>query len=324
MNRVAALRSGPARSGLGVAAIFLASLAGISFAAIFVRLALPAPPVVTGLYRMLFATLLLGAWLLFRRERPAFRPGAAAAALAAGACLGLDLAMWHTSIVLTSVAMATLLVNTTPLYVGLWAALVERVRFEARFLLGALLALAGTGLLLGFPRASGEDWRGAALALAAALCYAGYLLLVRAARRESGDGTGAGTVPLLFLTSASATATLAVAAGLRGDPFAGFPAHAWGAMLGAAVLSQLGGQMGVIWSLRWLPATVTSVALLAQPVGTALLGWWLLGEPIAAIEATGGAAVLAGIALASRSALTRTSAPSTRERSPACPSRPSS
>ena len=127
-------------------------------------------------------------------------------------------------------------------------------------------------LLLGLPHGSAGDVRGAALALAAALCYAGYLLLMRAARR------GTETLPLLLLTSTSATATLGLAAALRGDAFAGFPAHAWASMLGAAVLSQLGGQMGVIWSLRYLPATVTSVALLAQPVGTALLGWWLLGR----------------------------------------------
>jgi drug/metabolite transporter (DMT)-like permease len=278
-----------------VAPIFLASLVGISLAAIFVRLALPAPPVVTGFYRMLFATLLLGAWLLLRGERPSYRGGAALASAVAGACLGLDLALWHTSIVLTSVAMATLLVNTTPFYVGLWAALVERVRFAPRFLLGALLAFSGTLLLLGIPRGSPEDLRGAALALGAAVAYAGYLLLMRAARR------GTQTVPLLFLTSASATATLGLAAAARGDAFAGFPAQAWASMLGAAVLSQLGGQMGVIWSLRYLPATVTSVALLAQPVGTALFGWWLLGEAIGGVEALGGTAVLAGIVLASRS-----------------------
>jgi drug/metabolite transporter (DMT)-like permease len=264
-----------------------------------VRLALPAPPVTTGFYRMLFATLLLGAWLALRRERVPFRGRAAVVAVAAGVFLGLDLAMWHTSIVLTTVAMATLLVNTTPLYVGLWAALVERVRFEARFLLGALLALAGTVLLLGVPQTGAGDLRGAALALAAALCYAGYLLLMRDARR------GTATAPLLFLSSASATATLGLAAAVRGDAFAGFSAGSWGAMLGAAVLSQLGGQMGVVWSLRYLPATVTSVALLAQPVGTALLGWWLLGEAITSLEALGGGVVLAGIALASRTALAR-------------------
>ena len=277
--------------------VFLASLLGISFAAIFVRLALPAPPVTTGFYRMLFATLLVGIWLAVRREPVSFSRRAALGGVAAGVCLGLDLAMWHTSIVLTTVAMATLLVNTTPLYVGLWAALVERVRFETRFLLGALLALAGTVLLLGLPQAGTGDVRGAALALAAAVCYAGYLLLMRAARHA------VATAPLLFLTSASATVTLGVAAALRGDAFSGFSVHSWGAMLGAAVLSQLGGQMGVIWSLRYLPATVTSVALLAQPVGTALLGWWLLGEAITGVEALGGAVVLAGISLASRSSL---------------------
>jgi drug/metabolite transporter (DMT)-like permease len=282
-----------------VALIFLASLVGISFAAIFVRLALPAPPVVTGFYRMLFATLLLAAWLAVRREPVRLRRRAALGGVAAGVFLGLDLAMWHTSIVLTTVAMATLLVNTTPLYVGLWAALVERVRFEARFLLGAALALAGTVLLLGLPQAGAGDLRGAALALAAALCYASYLLLVRAAR------LGTGTAPLLLVTSGSATATLGLAAALRGDAFSGFPGSAWASMLGAAVFSQLGGQMGVIWSLRYLPATVTSVALLAQPVGTALLGWWLLGEAITGIEAIGGGVVLAGIALASRTALAR-------------------
>jgi drug/metabolite transporter (DMT)-like permease len=193
--------------------------------------------------------------------------------------------------------MATLLVNTTPVYVGLWAHFVERERFEARFVVGALLALAGTLLLLGLPHGDAGDARGAALSLIAAICYAGYLLLMRSARR------GSETLPLIFLSSAASTLTLGVAALVGGDPFRGFPPHAWAAMLGAAVLSQLGGQMGVIWSLRYLPATVTSVALLAQPVGSTLLGWWLLGETITRLEALGGAIVLAGIALASQSAV---------------------
>jgi drug/metabolite transporter (DMT)-like permease len=55
-----------------------------------------------------------------------------------------------------------------------------------------------------------------------------------------------------------------------------------------------------VWALRYLPATLASVALLAQPVGTALLGWWILGEPLSAPQTAGGAAVLAGIALAAQ------------------------
>ncbi len=53
-----------------VVLILLAGVTGISFAAIFVRLALPAPPVVTGFYRMLMATGILSVWflLLFSRK----------------------------------------------------------------------------------------------------------------------------------------------------------------------------------------------------------------------------------------------------------------
>jgi drug/metabolite transporter (DMT)-like permease len=71
-------------------------------------------------------------------------------------------------------------------------------------------------------------------------------------------------------------------------------------MAGAALVSQLGGVFGIVWALRNLPATVASGALRAQPVGTALLGWWILGEALTLPQAAGGITVLIGIALASR------------------------
>ena len=269
---------------------------GISFAAIFVRLALPAPPVVTGFYRMLFATALVGAWLALRRRPLALPRRSALAALASGLCFGTDLALWNTAIVHTSVATATLLVNTTPVHIGLYAALVLHQALDRRFVAGAALALAGSALLLGISWEDVDDTRGALLALAAALFYAGYLLLMTSARRE-GEA-----LPALFLASLGATGVLGVYALLGGDPFGGFPASSWAAMAGAAVVSQIGGVMGIVWALRFLPATVASVALLAQPLGTALLGWLLLGEAISSFQGLGGAAVLAGILLASRSA----------------------
>lgn len=299
-----------------VALAFLAGIAGISFAAIFVRLALPAPPVVTGFHRMLFATAAMAAWVLVARRAGAAPIGrrAALAALASGACFGTDLALWHTSIVLTSVATATLLVNTTPLYVGLWARVVLGERLSPRFALGALLALAGAALLLGISRDDLERMQGALLALAAALFYTGYLLFMKAAR-ERGDAA-----PALLLSNLGATAVLGLYALAGGQPFSGFPWSSWAAIAGAAGVSQLGGVFAIVWALRYLPATVASVALLAQPVGTALLGWWLLGEALTLPQVAGGAAVLAGIALASRGS----AAAATTGRSAEDPSTPSS
>jgi drug/metabolite transporter (DMT)-like permease len=273
---------------------------GISFAALFVRWALPAPPVVTGFYRMLFAGLLLSAGLVATRRPVRWRGRAALYAAGSGLCFGTDLALWHTSIVETSVALATLLVNTTPLYVGLYAIAVLRESLDRRFTTGAGLALLGTVVLLGVPEEGPGQLKGAALALLAAVFYAGYLLLMRAARQEGVDAVSA-----LFLMTASAAAALGVYGLIGGDAFRGFPASSWAAMLGAAFLTQIGGVMGIIWALRFLPATIASVALLAQPVGTAILGWLLLGEAIGPVPMLGGATVLTGIALASRSAVPR-------------------
>ena len=306
-----------------VAIAFLAGVVGISFAAIFVRLALPAPPVTTGFYRMLFASAALLAWPGLRGRALGLEPRAALLALAAGGCFGADLALWHTSIVKTSVAMATLLVNTTPIPIGLWALVVLRQRLAPSFVVGAGLAIAGCVLLLGISRDDLERAQGALLALGASLFYAGYLLLIKAARGRGDAG------PTLLLANLGSTAVLGLAAVAGGDALHGFPARSWAAIAGAALVSQLGGVTAIVWALGYLPATVASVALLAQTVGTALLGGWLLGEALTASELAGGALVLAGIALASRSAALQplspgTAAASTTGRTPGGPSRPSS
>jgi drug/metabolite transporter (DMT)-like permease len=276
--------------------VYPLTILGIAFAAIFVRLALPAPPTITGFYRMFFAAIAMAAWAALTRRRVVWRGRAALFALASGVCFGFDLAFWHTSIVLTSVGLATLLVNLTPVHLGVYAVAVRRERLAPRFVAGAALALAGMVLLLGVPglHASGHAnaLRGPAFAIVASLFYAGYLLLMSEARREMHAFDA-----LLLMTLASA-AVLACVALAAGDAFGGFPSASWAAMLGVALLTQVGGVLGVVWLLRHLPPTYASVTLLAQPVCAALLAWLLLGEAIGPLQAAGGAVVLAGIALA--------------------------
>lgn len=281
---------------LRVFGVFALGIAGISFAALFVRWALPAPPVVTGFYRMLFATLLLGGWLAARGGGTTMEPRSVALALAGGACFGTDLALWNTAIVRTSLANATFLVNTTPIYVGLVSVALLGERLSPRFVLGSGLALAGTAALVRADWGGAEAVRGDVLALGAGLFYAGHLLLMKAVRRSMA------TVPALAVAGVGATLVLGVYGLVGRDAFAGFPASSWWAFAGAAVVSQIGGVMGVVWSLRYLRASFASVALLAQPVGTALLGWWLLGEALGPLQLAGSAAVGAGILLASGAA----------------------
>lgn len=303
---------------------------GIACAAIFVRLALPAPPIVTGFWRLALATAVLFAWLLPRTRWRDLGRDAVLASLAAGACFGVDLALWNSALVETTVATATFLVNTTPVFVGAFAVVVWRERLAPMLVAGGALALLGTALLLGDDLDARSSLRGDAMALAAALFYSGYLLFIQRARR------GLDAAPAVALSGVTATLVLGVAALLRGDPFVGFPWHSWGVFLASAGISHLAGVVGIVWALAHLRATFAAVALLAQPVGTALLGWWWLGEALTPLEALGGLGVIAGIALASRartpavsvrahgSPTTRTSAPATTGRRREDRSRPSS
>lgn len=104
------------------------------------------------------------------------------------------------------------------------------------------------------------------------------------------------------MASTSAAVVMGCYAWIGNLAFTGHPATSWAAIFAMAIVSQLGGVFGIVWALRDLPATVASVTLLAQPVGTALLGWWILGEAMTDIQMAGGLAVLVGIALAAGTA----------------------
>ena len=266
---------------------------GIACAALFVRLALPAPPVVTGFWRLALATGGLVLWLAPRVRLAELPRRELLEALAAGACFGADLALWNTSLIETSVATATLLVNTTPVFVGGFAVLVLGERLGLRLVAGGALALAGVALLLGDDLAADASLRGDALALGAAGFYSAYLIWMQRARRSLEATTA------VAVSGAASTAVLGAAALLLGDPLTGFPLHSWAAFAASATVSHLAAVVGIVWALAHLRATFAAVALLAQPVGTALLGWWWLGEALSPLQLAGGALVLAGIATAS-------------------------
>ncbi len=280
---------------LRTALVFGLGVFAISFGAIFVRLAEPAPPVVSALYRIGLATALLWLWLALRRRLPRLSPRAWAAALLAGLCFAGDLGVWHIAVLHTSVANASLLVNTTPIHVGIVAVLAGGEPLRRSFVVGAALSLAGTAVLLGSDL-GGDSLRGDLLALLAAVFYSGYLLLMKRVRRELG------AAPAWAVAGLGASAALLAWALLRGDPLVGFPTSSWVAMGSAALVSQLAGVLGVAWTLRYLRATFASVGLLGQPLSAAVLGWLFFGEVLTPLQGLGGGVVLVGILLASEGA----------------------
>jgi drug/metabolite transporter (DMT)-like permease len=80
------------------------------------------------------------------------------------------------------------------------------------------------------------------------------------------------------------------------DLWPGLEAQAW--LVTLALSSQVLGWLLISVSLPRLPAVITSIVLMLQPVATVLLGAALLDEAPSAVQLSGVAVVLAGVALA--------------------------
>jgi drug/metabolite transporter (DMT)-like permease len=277
--------------------VLLIAACVLGLAPILVRLT-ETGPAAAGFWRFVFALPLLT--ILAARE-----PGGISTpskwALLAGLFFALDLSFWHYGIVMTSVANATVLCNLTPVVVTLFGWFVLKETPHRLFLVALALAMGGAfAMAVGADGGQGTDPPlGDAFSLSVAVWYSGYFLAVKAARRT------AGAMRVTFwATLLGAPLLLIVALALGEDIIPAGPAG-WAACIAMGVMHVFG-QGGVAWALGKLPASVTAVTILIQPVVAGLLGWLIFGETLTPVQALGGALVLSAIVLAQRSQRTRT------------------
>ena len=268
----------------------------IALSPIFVRVS-EAGPTATAFWRVALAVPAL--WLLCPLFKQA--PTSAATAggplfLAAGAAFAGDLAFWHSSIKLTSVANATLLANLASLFVTLAAWVFLRQRPSGLFLAGLAAALAGVALLVHTSlEFSPTGLVGDALGVVTAMFYAGYILAVKGLRDR-----GASTLRLMAVTSTITALFLFPIALASGEQMLPATAFGWWMLIGLALVSHAAGQGLIAYALAHLPAPFSSVSLLFQPVMAAMFAWVLLSEPLVPLQIAGACVVLAGIYLAGR------------------------
>ncbi len=286
------------KSRLAFAAL-LTGAVGIAFAPIFVRLS-EVGPSATAFYRVFLALPVLWLWRLQERDKadapaqPAARKDYRQLAVA-GLLFAGDLALWHWSIRLTTVANATLFANFAPIFVALGARVLFSEKVTRTFLLGMAGALAGAAMVVGNSLSvTAKHVAGDLVGIATAVFYAGYMLSVKHLRRSFSTATimawsGLSASPALFL--------VALASGERLVPI---QASGWIVVIALALISQVGGQSLIAYAFAHLPASFSSLSLLLQPAVAALLAWIILAEPLGLVQAFGAAVILCGIAVAGR------------------------
>ena len=268
----------------------------IAFSGIFYRFADVSPETGT-LWRCLYGLpiLALVAWAERRRNGP-LPASTVRLAIVAGVFFAGDLTFWHHAVDAVGAGLGTVLGNLQVIVVGIvaWLFLGERPTRQA--LLAIPIVLIGVMLisgLVGSGAYGANPQLGVVLGLLTAVCYAGYLIVIRRGGRDTRHAAG----PV-----AISTASTAVVAALIGllvtdvDLVPSWPAHGWLALLG--VTSQSAGYLLISISLPRLPSLLVSIILLAQPVTTVLLSRLLLAETPSAVQLVGITLVLGGIALA--------------------------
>lgn len=277
----------------------LAALAGalaISVSGILFRLSATTPE--TGaFFRAVYGLPLLAlvAWLEHRRHGR-MPTGAIRVTVLAGIFFALDLVFWHHSIEWVGAGLATVIGNLQVVMVALvaWALLGERP--AARTLLAIPMVLAGTALISGVfgAGAYGRDpVLGVVLGVMTAGCYTGYLLTLRRGARDLRRPA----TPVAIATAVTILGVGAIGALDGGlDVVPSWPAHAW--LIALGLICQSGGSLFIGVSLPRLPAALTSIILLAQPVASVILSRIWLAETPSVTQYAGVVLVIAGIALA--------------------------
>jgi drug/metabolite transporter (DMT)-like permease len=297
-------------------AIVIAILA-VSTASIFVRFAQhEAPSIVIAALRLGFAVVAIAPFAIFRyrNELRALTHRELLLGAFSGSCLAIHFAAWITSLEYTSVVSSVVLVSTGPLWVALLSPLFLREPLTRYVLIGMLLALLGGvvialgdscqidhGLvcpsLSGFLR--GDALLGNFLALVGAWALAGYLMIGRSLR------SGMSLVPYIFVVYGAAATALFAAMFASGQSPLGFSGLTYVWILLLALLPQLIGHTTYNWALRYLPVTLVAITTLGEPIGSAVLAYFILREMPASLTLFGGLVILVGIYVSSRSGFIR-------------------
>jgi drug/metabolite transporter (DMT)-like permease len=290
---------------IAILALFVGAVT-IGFAPILVRLS-EVGPSATGFHRFLLAiplywtmaATLPRATVAEGSERPTSVRDFVLISMA-GVYLAADVAVWHYSIQMTTVANSTLLANVAPVFVVLAGWILFGTRVTGTYMIGLAAAMTGVFIL---SRASlslsEEHFIGDLLGVLTAVFCAAYQMSVERLRKRFS------TVTIMkYAIPASALIMLPVALA-SGDDLLPVTLAGWGFLIALAAGPQVFGQGLIAWALAHLPVAFASVSLLVQPVTAALVAWVLFGEQIGAQQAVGGVIVLAGIMLARRGSIRR-------------------
>ena len=176
-----------------------------------------------------------------------------------------------------------------------WVAILARIRHSEPLtplrLFALALSLSGIFVMVGAPGAGTLHPLGVSLALLGGLLYAIYVPMMNQLQRPLRP------VATASFMSIGAAIVLAGTAAIRGEFAFRFESTAWLAILGLSLISTVGAFLAFLRGLMVLGPLRTAIISTIEPFFTAVLGAWLLSQPLTGTTLIGGALIAGAVIL---------------------------
>jgi len=267
----------------------------LSTSAIFVKLA-DAPAAIIAFYRLLFATVILLPLLLFNKRNRNELKTLSKKQWGFGFLSGLFLAghyvLWFESLQYTSVASSTVIVTLQPLFSMIGGYFLFKERFTKGAVIGCLIAISGS-IVIGWQdfQISGDALYGDILAFMAAGIITAYFFISQHIRKDLS------LIPYSVISYGSSACFLGIFAYMQQQSFIHYATQTWLSFIGLAFIATILGQTIFNWLLKWMSATVISMSILGETIGTCVLAYFILSETITLQQALGISIIFIGLTL---------------------------
>ena len=263
----------------------------ISTSAILIRWS-SSEPLVIGSYRQTFATFLFLPFLLKDKFQELLNLSSRDffELVIIGILLGAHFGFWISSVKATSVAASVLLGTCHIVYVSIIGWVVFGEKLNSRGIIGTVIALAGIIILFwGDLVEDPGNFKGNFLAFISGILAGLYYLGGRKHRKNISLPTYA------FVVYLSSAITMWFVVIIQGLEYRSMPNSELQLFFLMALVPTLLGHTMQNWALAFLPAYVISITLLAEPVGSGLLAWYIFNEVPSLGVLVGGLIVLVGV-----------------------------
>lgn len=281
-------------------AVLAAGIIAVSLAAIFIRLAQNEgiSSLTITASRLTIATLILTPFTIPRYIEHIRRLTGKEMLLVliSGVFLAAHFMMWIQSLEFTSVLISVVLVTTTPLWSAVMEAVFLRLRLNPFIIWGLVIALGGS-ILISIPNGAIElgsnPVLGSLLAIGGAIAVAVYYVIRRALY------TKLPLLPYIWLVYGIAAVVALVVVAITGTPMVGFSPQGYLWLVALALVPQLIGHTSFNYALAHLSATYVGIASQLEPVGSALIAFFIFSEVPRPLQIAGSVVILIGVTLAS-------------------------